>query len=211
MLSGKVRAVTGVISAVGFFALAAQLPITIEGFVGNGGTVIGGVWRFFGYFTITTNIVCAVVMGLTALGVLKKPKLLSAVTAYMIILSLVYWLLLSKANVQSGWDLFTDSLLHYAVPILTAVAWVFVVPKGELTWSDPAKWMAYPVLYSAYSLGRGAIEGWYPYFFLDVGNLGYWRVFLNIAGLAGLFWVAGLILVALSRVPFGSRANRLAH
>jgi hypothetical protein len=199
MISGKVRLSAGLISVIGLMALAAQLPITIAGFVAAGGNALGGVGRFFGYFTIITNLVCAVIMGLTAVGALKRPKLLSAVTVYMTLLCLIYWLLLSKNNVQTGWNLVVDSTLHYAVPILTLTAWIGLFPKTSLTWSDPITWLAYPIGYSVYSLVRGAFEGWYPYFFLDVGNLGYSRVLVNIMGLGALFLVAGLILVSVSR------------
>lgn len=200
MISGKVRLYAGLLSVVGLLALAAQLPITIAGFVTSGGSALGGVGRFFGYFTIITNLVCAVIMALTAVGTLKRPKLLSAVTVYMTLLCLIYWLLLSKNNVQTGWNLLVDSTLHYVVPILTLVAWIGLFPKANLTWSDPVKWLAYPIGYSVYSLARGAFEGWYPYFFLDVGNLGYGRVLVNIIGLGALFFVAGLTLVGVSRI-----------
>jgi hypothetical protein len=41
------------------------------------------------------------------------------------------------------------------------------MPHGELGWSD-LKWaLTPPALYLGYSLGRGAIDGWYPYYFLN--------------------------------------------
>jgi hypothetical protein len=195
----NVRIAAGILALMGLFALGAQLPITLEGYAKTGGSTLGGVWRFFGYFTITTNCVCVIVMGLVAFDKLKNHNWLSAITSYMVILCLVYWLLLSKNNQQTGWNFFIDSLLHYALPIGTLVAWIVVFPKHSLTWGQPVTWMAYPVSYSVYSMARGAFEGWYPYFFLDAGKYGYAKVAVNILGLAGLFLIAGLLLVALGR------------
>jgi hypothetical protein len=200
------RLMTGSLALIGLFALAAQLPITIGAVVKDGGSPLFGAGRFLGYFTIITNIVCMLVMAMVALGKLKNLNWLSAVTSYMIILCLVYWLLLSKDNPQVGWRFFIDTLLHYVIPIGTLGAWIFVFPKDTLRLSDPFKWLIYPVAYAVYSMVRGALEGWYPYFFLDVATLGYAKVALNVLGLAVLFLVAGLILVAVAR----ARMTRVA-
>jgi hypothetical protein len=199
-MTDKLKLSAGLIAILGLFALGAQLPISIAAVAETGGSTWFGVGRFLGYFTITTNIVCMLVMGMAATGKLKNPNWLSAMTAYMVILCLVYWLLLSKTNHQTGWRFFIDSLLHYVLPLATLTAWIAVFPKQGLTWADPFKWLVYPIAYSVYSMVRGAIGGWYPYFFLNVTDLGYGQVALNTLGLAGLFLVAGLILVGVSRV-----------
>jgi hypothetical protein len=209
MLEKNVRIAAGILALLGLFALGAQLPITIEGFAKTGGSTLGGVWRFFGYFTIITNCVCVFVMGLAAFNKLRNPNWLSAVTSYMVILCLVYWVLLSKNNHETGWRYFVDCLLHYVLPVGTLVAWVVTFPKYNLTWIQPVTWMAYPVSYSVYSMVRGAFEGWYPYFFLDAGKYGYAKVFINILGLATLFLVAGLLLVALGRFLSRSHAPKV--
>jgi hypothetical protein len=198
-ITKKARLAAGLISLLALFALINQLPITIASFVADGGTASGGVWRFFGYFTITTNTLCAIVMGLVALGHIKSESVLGAVTSYVLIMCLVYWLLLSGDRHLTGWPALIDSILHYGVPFVTLAAWVTIFPRRGLTWADPFKWLIYPVGYSIYSMSRGAIEGWYPYFFLDVTTLGLGKVALNIAGLACLFLVTGLVLVALAR------------
>jgi hypothetical protein len=198
-MTTRVKVTTAIIALLGLFALGAQLPITIAAVAENGGSTLFGVGRFLGYFTITTNIVCMIVMGMAALGKLKNPNWLSAITAYMVILCLVYWLLLSKNNHQTGWRFFIDSLLHYVLPLATLTAWITVFPKQGLTWADPFKWLVYPISYSVYAMVRGAIGGWYPYFFLNVTDLGYAKVALNTFGLALLFLIAGLILVAGAR------------
>jgi hypothetical protein len=208
MITDKTRLAAGLLALLGGFALANQLPITVGWFTHDGGSVVGGVWRFFGYFTITSNLVCVIVMGMAALGKLKNPNWLSAVTAYMVIVCLVYWVLLSAKNPLTGWPLLVDSLLHYVIPIGALLAWIVAFPKQNLTWIDPFKWLVYPISYAVYSMVRGAFEGWYPYFFLNVSDLGYGKVALNTLALATLFLVAGLVLVALSRLFVRQKALR---
>jgi hypothetical protein len=208
-MSLETRHAAGVLALVGLFALGAQLPITIEGVVEAGGSPLFGVGRFLGYFTIITNITCMIVMAMAAFGKLKNMNWLSAVTTYMIILCMVYWLLLSKNNHATGWKFFVDSLLHYVLPIGTLIGWFVAFPKHSLTWIQPVTWLAYPVSYSFYSMARGAIEGWYPYFFLDASKYGYAKVAVNILGLAVLFLVAGLILVAVGRLMSRSHAPKV--
>ena len=54
--------------------------------------------------------------------------------------------------------------------------------------------------YAAASLLHGAVTGFYPYPFLEVGQLGYERVLLNMGVLMAAFAVLGLILVGIDRL-----------
>jgi hypothetical protein len=47
---------------------------------------------------------------------------------------------------------------------------------------------------------HGAVTGFYPYSFLEVGQLGYERVLLNMGVLMAAFAVLGLILVGIDRL-----------
>jgi hypothetical protein len=62
-----------------------------------------------------------------------------------------------------------------------------------------AKRIAFPLAYAAYSLIHGALTDFYPYPFLDVSELGYERVLINMAGLVGVFAALGLLLIAIGR------------
>jgi len=42
--------------------------------------------------------------------------------------------------------------------------------------------------------------GWYPYFFINVNELGYSRVFINIAMILALMLFGGALLIALNRL-----------
>ena len=72
-------------------------------------------------------------------------------------------------------------------------------------------WMAFPVLYIAYTLVRGAIAHWYPYFFVDPHHTGGY-LFVAASALAiGLGQIAmGLAIVALGKWRAARRATQAA-
>jgi hypothetical protein len=55
------------------------------------------------------------------------------------------------------------------------------------------------MLYLAYVIVRGSVDGRYPYSFIDVASLGYGRALLNSLVLMGAYLVVGLALVVLGR------------
>ncbi|HEV3242289.1 MAG TPA: Pr6Pr family membrane protein [Methyloceanibacter sp.] len=60
-------------------------------------------------------------------------------------------------------------------------------------------WLAYPLVYAAYSLIHGAATGFYPYPFINVREFGYDKIFLNMGVLVLVFIVLGLALIAIDR------------
>ena len=62
-------------------------------------------------------------------------------------------------------------------------------------------WLAFPLAWTAFTLVRGAIDGRYPYPFLDPANGGYGVVALYCIGIFALFlavvWVVAAIGTAL--------------
>lgn len=63
-------------------------------------------------------------------------------------------------------NLFAAAML--LMPVAVTLDWLLDPTRVRL---DPARtvvlWMAFPLLYVVYSLARGAIVGWYPYFFVN--------------------------------------------
>jgi len=52
---------------------------------------------------------------------------------------------------------------------------------------------------AVYSLIHGAVTGYYPYPFINVGNLGYDKVFINMGVLVLVFLGLGLALIGIDR------------
>lgn len=199
--------------AIAWFALIAQLFISIQLNLARGGSVAYGVWMYFAFFTVTTNLLVALTLTVPALApssrfgrFLGKPSSITGATASIIIVALVYNTLLIHLNRQEGWRWVTDLLLHFVVPVLTVVYWWIAVRRGSVRWKSAALWGNYPIAYFFYAMARGLASGFYPYYFLNVSQLGYGRVLVNAIGVLAVFFVILVILLALkaSRVSTGS-------
>ncbi|MGH6706724.1 MAG: Pr6Pr family membrane protein, partial [Sphingomicrobium sp.] len=110
----------------------------------------------------------------------------------------VYSLLLRSVWSPQGWQKVADATLHDVTPILFVLLWA-MMPHGELKWRD-LKWaLVPPALYLAYALGRGAIDGWYAYWFLDPSKQGLGELGLSIVGVLAVFAVVGGLGIAVDR------------
>jgi hypothetical protein len=167
-----------------------------------------GGWGEFVYFTTQTNTLVGLCFLAGAIGPwlsrLGPPDVVrGAVTLYILVTFLVYHLIL--ANPASG---FSDGgaqlgtvrnvLLHTVTPLLALLDWVLIRTR-RLPWRWAAAWLAYPLAYLAFALVRGAIVHRYPYPFLDVRSIGYGGVAVVSLGLFVVFWLLGLIVVAVGR------------
>lgn len=201
-ISAAGRRAGAVIAAIGWGALALQLLVTLNLTAADGRTAASGLWRYLGYFTILSNLLVAVTMTRVArASAPQRPgpsaSTLTGVTLTIAIVGIVYDQLLSGIAPAMGWTWWTaDRTLHYVIPASTVAWWLVFVPKTRLTFADPPRWLAFPVAYLCYALLRGGIDGWYPYFFIDVGALGYTRALGNAAALSALMLAAGFMVVA---------------
>lgn len=193
-------------ATLGWLALALQLLLSIRLTQANGEGVLHGMWTYFGFYTILTNILVALVLTAGALGprgavtrFFDRPGVATMAAMSIVVVGVIYNALLRQLWSPQGWQLFTDATLHDVMPIAFLLYWWLAVPKAALQWRDIASWQGYPVAYFAYALARGAADNWYPYPFLDVVHEGYLQVVGN-ASLVLLFFVAvALVLVGLGR------------
>ncbi|NKJ22674.1 Pr6Pr family membrane protein [Dyella sp. SG609] len=205
-MSTRFRLFAAAAAALGWFALILQWLLSIQLTMANGQGALAGTWIFFGFYTILTNILVALAFTAGALGprgaltrFFHRPGTCTAVAMSIVVVSAVYNVMLRQLWHPQGWQLFADATLHDAMPLAFLAYWWFAVPKASLAWRQIIAWQGYPVAYFAYALARGAVNGWYPYPFLDVTSLGYAQVVMN-ALLVLLFFIAvALALVALAR------------
>lgn len=150
--------------------------------------------RFFSFFTILTNSLVAIYFTLTIfkqkkgyLSILNKPGSLTAVTVYITIVGLVYQIILRNTWEPTGTQMIVDELLHTIIPINVIVFWYLYEEKSLISYRQMPQWLIYPLLYLIYILIRGNVSNFYPYPFVDVGNLGISKVIANSIGLIALF------------------------
>ena len=193
-------------TVIGWLALGLQLVLSIQLAVDNGKTALAGVWIYLGYFTVLTNLLAA--LALTAVTVKRphrfirffaRPDVQTAAAMSIIVVAAVYHLVLRQLWQPHGWQIVGDDALHTLMPLLFVLHWWLAVPKADVRWRQVIAWQAYPAGYFIYALVRGALDGWYPYPFLDVAALGYPRVLINASAVLLVFIAVGLLLVALGR------------
>lgn len=199
----------GIAAVIGWFALGLQLLLilTADSDISVGGRAV----NFFSYFTILSNILAALVLTSAWRGggiFLGRPGVQTAATLYMTITGLVYTFILAGIWAPTGWAFVADALLHYVMPVVVVLFWFLFVRKGTLTTRSIVWMMAFPIVYAAYSLIRGPIVEWYPYPFLDVGDLGGGRVAANIVAMIVAFLVVGAIYLGLDRLLSGRAVVR---
>ena len=64
----------------------------------------------------------------------------------IIVMGVVYFILRHLTKFE-GWDLVADVILHYVMPVLFVIDWLFLVPKQTLKLNDTLRWLAYPIAY----------------------------------------------------------------
>lgn len=192
-----------IIVVLGWFALITQFYLIIL----NRVTTVGEtIIRYFSFFTILTNLLVALSFTFllwgpkSGIGIfLSKPKSLTAITVYILIVGLVYNAILRFLWEPKGLQLIVDEILHTVIPVLCVFFWWKYVNPKKLKWKDAFPWLIYPLLYIFLILIRGDISGFYPYPFIDVNTIGYNSVLINSAILAVCFLVFSFLFIAIGK------------
>ena len=191
---------------LGWLALALQLLLSIQLTTANGQGAWAGIWTYCGYFTISTNVLAALALTAAARGphgtvtrFFARADVHTAIAMSIVIVAAIYNLMLRQLWHPHGWQIVADNTLHVVMPALFLLHWWLAIPKATLRWPQVIVWQAYPAAYFAYVLVRGAVNGWYPYPFLDVTTLGYLHVLIDACVVLLVFVVVALLLVALGR------------
>lgn len=200
-------------AALAWLGLVLQLPLTVSGEMDKGHSLWWGVMMFFGYFTIISNLVCALVLTAHAAPrwqgtwgrALRSHWLAASATVAIAITFLVFNLVLRATSTAQGYRLFVDTILHVLTPLAMVFFWWRATPRGSLHWGMLPLIAAYPLVYLVYYFVRGALIDHYPYFFMNVTTLGY-AVSLRNAGAVVLVFsciACGMVASKRTRVQVG--------
>jgi len=207
--SGWARSAALVCAVVAVCALVLQLVLVVQLFANQGQGTGAAVWRYLGFFTILTNIGVAVVATALALNGpawFTGARFQLAVATCIILVGLVYSIALRSTWQPTGLQAIADHLLHDATPPLFAVVWL-LQPHGSLHWRDTFTAILPALAYFAYAMVRGAVDGWYAYWFLDLAQLSVPQLIASIIGLTLGFAAMAMLLIALDR-RLGQRSSR---
>jgi hypothetical protein len=185
----------GATFAIAAFSLCLQFVQDWLGVWDDPGTVRPShtvrVWRFFSYFTTQANLLVVA----TSLSLARRADrdgsgwrvarldALSGIT----ITALVHWFLLHPLDDFRGLLWASDTLVHIIVPVLVVLGWLIFGPRRRISLRVVGLGLIWPLAWLVYTLIVGWITGWYPYFFLDLGQ--------TDPGVVALYCVAILILL----------------
>lgn len=133
-----------------------------------------GKLNLLSYYTIQTNLIVGLLFIVSATGKLRgRPA--SRITAllersarvWVLMTGLGFFVLLSRTWRPEGILALSNLLLHYAVPGGALLSWLLFEPKGTCRLGDLPGWLGYPLLYAAFCLLRGGLDGFYPYWFIN--------------------------------------------
>jgi hypothetical protein len=192
-----------VMAAVCIVALIAR-------FIWGLGSVTFEPGNFFAYLTIQSNImfaVVAIVSGISAVrGRIASPRLdalRAAVLTCTITAGLVFAVIVQQSSIRAirvdvPWS---DVVLHYILPAVALVEWALSRRRRHSPWRVLPVVLGYTCGWGAVTMIRGAITGWYPYYFLDPDQTRDIGEFLLFSGAAlAVFAVVGALVIGVSAV-----------
>ncbi len=170
--------------------------------------LVGRVVDSLSYFTNLSNVIVAIVFTMLARNPNRRGAVWSAVRmdslVMILITGLIYAIVLAPDAQVEGLDIIVNSIKHYIVPVMTVLLWLLLGPRRQLTFISVFTALAIPIAWAGYTLIRGEFIAAYPYGFLNVVAYGLPAVLVNIAGVAALGVVLGLLFWGIDRV-LGSR------
>jgi hypothetical protein len=208
---------TRLLAVLAWLTVTTQFYLSITGAIADGSGAFRGMVNYFGYFTLTTNILCAGILAAYGWGgtgrlasFLRRPSVVTTAATAIIIVGVVYHLILASQWHPQGLDLVVDTMLHTVLPIAFVGFWARSVPRGAVAFAHIPSWIGYPAGYAIYVFIRGELIGSYPYPFIDVAAIGYPAALRNAAGIAVVFVALAALLVGLNRL-IGRAAAPIPH
>jgi len=191
----------------------------IVGLVGNYEYVLlfptFAAYNVFSYFTVQSAIagVVAFILGaVVAFRREKDPRWLDTfralVTTYIIVSGIVFLTIVIQSSsrdytIEVPWP---SQVLHFYIPTIALLDWLTDTGKTRLSWRFMRWILPYPFVWGIFTLVRGSIVGWYPYFFLDPAQVsGPLETVLYCLIAVALFVGIAALLVATSRLSWRPR------
>jgi len=135
--------------------------------------------EYFSYFSITSALLAAIVLALSSLQLIRgfaETKLLSlsrlTMAVSMVIVGVIYNALLRGSapdarDVGYDWPVLPNEIIHTIVPILIFLEWLLTRTTIKLKINQAFWVLVYPLSWLAFSITRGIITTWWPYWFID--------------------------------------------
>jgi len=167
--------------------------------------------EYFAFFSIVSAIgvgVLLIVAGVLRLREVPETTLLTILrltgAASMIVVAVVYHALISDAapdprDIGYDWPVIPNDVIHTWAPIAIALDFLLST-SGRALRLRQAFWVAvFPLTWLAFSVVRGLIDGWWPYWFIDPnGEGGVGSMIAYVLAIAAFFVILGFVLIAIN-------------
>ena len=185
-----------ILAAASLAGVATQLIIAIR--------TDFGLVNFFSYFTTLSNLFASFVFIWGTIRILRGAPnsarweaIRGASVVYMAFVGIVFNTLLAGADL-GGLLPWVNVVHHMLMPLVVVIDWMLLPPKVRLSLRTALLWVIVPVVYTAYSVIRGALVGFYCYpFFNPAAVGGYGGVALYCVVLLAVFVVLALVIRAI--------------
>jgi O-antigen ligase len=159
-------------------------------------------WEYFSYFTIQTSLIAIVTLsvagwfawtGRTETRVLNIVRLCTV--TFTVVVTLVYNLLLrglpdAAADGDYVWPVLPNEILHVWAAIFMLIDWILSSRRINLRVRAIFWVLVFPLVWLVYSIIRGLIVDWWPYWFINPNEP---------AGIPGMLsYIVGIMLFLLT-------------
>lgn len=169
--------------------------------------------EYFAYFSIVTAIVAGSFLLATGVGLVrnkegsKKTEIARlSLTVAMIVVGVVYHALLADAagDVRDGdyvWPVLPNEVIHTYGPILIVIDYLLSHKAFRLK-LRAALWVAvFPLTWLVFSVVRGLITNWWPYWFINPNEDGGVPGMLTyIAAITAFFLILGFLVLGIKKL-----------
>lgn len=168
---------------LGWFSIIGQFVLIMQN---RQTAVFETIIRFFSFFTILANILVALyftsripIFNKISFRKIANKGTLTALTAFILVVGLVYQIILRSTWHPTGFQRIIDELLHSVIPLFVFLYWLLFADTAELKFQNCKNWLWFPIFYFVYVIIRGHFSNFYPYPFINVSEIGYFQVFIN--------------------------------
>lgn len=169
------------------------------------------------YFTVQSNLICFLVFSVLILQMIFKikPKRITyvfkglATLAILVTFLTFHFVIAKKGLVDFSLGTFNlpkkDLFAHYIVPIMVVLDWLVFQEKGNFRPKDAYIWLIFPLIYCVITMfrsyeglsGRFVGNSKYPYFFLDIEDLGVLKFITFILLFTAFILMVGFVIIIL--------------
>jgi hypothetical protein len=167
--------------------------------------------EYFAFFSITSSILAGVVLVYSAYVLLankeeteRQMSLRLIATVSMVIVGVVYHALLGDSAVDPRdigyeWPVIPNLIIHTWAPIAIVFDYLLSIRGALPRWRKSLWVIAYPLSWLAFSITRGLIDGWWPYWFINPNSE------IGIPGVIGYVLAISFAFISLGFLLSGAR------